>query len=72
MVRGSPSSYTTGSLDLKGHAIAEASGATVSLEYQGTTLAGSVLSFTADKSPAELKRLVGDRLREHARYAAML
>lgn len=31
-----------------------------------------VLGFTADRSPAELKRLIGDRLREHARYAAML
>jgi hypothetical protein len=31
-----------------------------------------VLGFSADKSPAELKRLIGDRLREHARYAAML
>lgn len=31
-----------------------------------------VLGFTADRSPAELKRLIGDRLREHARYATML
>lgn len=31
-----------------------------------------VLGFTANRSPAELKRLIGDRLREHARYAAML
>lgn len=31
-----------------------------------------VLGFTADCSPAELKRLIGDRLREHARYASML
>lgn len=28
--------------------------------------------FTADRSPAELKRLVGDRLRENATYARML
>lgn len=31
-----------------------------------------VKGFTAEGSPAELKRLVGDRLRENARYAAML
>jgi hypothetical protein len=31
-----------------------------------------VLGFMANRSPAELKRLIGDRLREHARYAAML
>lgn len=31
-----------------------------------------VLGFTADRSPAELKRLIGDRLRENARYAVML
>jgi Second Messenger Oligonucleotide or Dinucleotide Synthetase domain len=31
-----------------------------------------VLGFTADRSPAELKRLVGDRLRENGRYASML
>jgi len=31
-----------------------------------------VLRFTADRSPAELKRLVGDRLKENARYAEML
>jgi len=31
-----------------------------------------VLGFAAHRSPAELKRLVGDRLRENARYAAML
>lgn len=31
-----------------------------------------VLGFTVDRSPAELKRLIGDRLKEHARYAAML
>ena len=31
-----------------------------------------VLGFTADRSPAQLKRLVGDRLRENARYASML
>ncbi|EKS40980.1 MAG TPA: nucleotidyltransferase [Sphingomicrobium sp.] len=31
-----------------------------------------VLRFTADRPPAELKRIVGDRLKENARYAAML
>lgn len=31
-----------------------------------------VLCFTADRPPAELKRIVGDRLKENARYAAML
>ncbi|WP_246021802.1 nucleotidyltransferase domain-containing protein [Alteraurantiacibacter aquimixticola] len=31
-----------------------------------------VLNFTADQSPAELKRIVGDRLREHTAYAAIL
>lgn len=31
-----------------------------------------VLGFTADRPPTELKRLIGDRLREHARYASML
>lgn len=31
-----------------------------------------VLRFTADRSPAELKRIVGDRLKENARYASML
>lgn len=31
-----------------------------------------VLRFTAERSPAELKRIVGDRLKENARYAAML
>lgn len=31
-----------------------------------------VLRFTADRPAAELKRIVGDRLKEHARYAAML
>lgn len=31
-----------------------------------------VLGFSANGSPAELKRIIGDRLREHARYAAML
>jgi hypothetical protein len=31
-----------------------------------------VLGFTADRSPAELKRIVGARLRENARYAGML
>ncbi len=31
-----------------------------------------VLGFTSDRSPAELKRRVGDRLKENARYASML
>ncbi len=31
-----------------------------------------VLRFTADRPPSELKRIVGDRLKENARYAAML
>ena len=31
-----------------------------------------MLRFTADRPPAELKRIVGDRLKENARYAAML
>lgn len=31
-----------------------------------------VLRFTADRPPAELKRIVGDRLKENARYAGML
>ncbi len=31
-----------------------------------------VLRFTADRPPSELKRIVGDRLRENARYAGML
>ncbi|WP_316188382.1 MULTISPECIES: nucleotidyltransferase [unclassified Bradyrhizobium] len=31
-----------------------------------------VLRFTADRPPAELKRIVGDRLKENTRYAAML
>lgn len=31
-----------------------------------------VYAFTADRSPAELKHIVGNRLRENARYAAML
>ncbi len=31
-----------------------------------------VLSFTTGRSPAELKRLIGDRLRENATYAKML
>lgn len=31
-----------------------------------------VLRFTADRPPADLKRVVGDRLRENARYAGML
>ena len=31
-----------------------------------------VLRFTADRPPAELKRIVGDRLKENAGYAAML
>lgn len=31
-----------------------------------------VLRFTADRPPAELKRIVGDRLKENASYAAML
>jgi hypothetical protein len=31
-----------------------------------------VLRFTSDRSPAELKRIVGDRLKENSRYAAML
>lgn len=31
-----------------------------------------VLRFTADRPPAELKCIVGDRLKESARYAAML
>ncbi len=31
-----------------------------------------VLRFTADRPPAELKRIVGDRLKENARYADML
>lgn len=31
-----------------------------------------VLRFTADLPPAELKRIVGDRLKENARYAGML
>lgn len=31
-----------------------------------------VLRFTADRAPAESKRIVGDRLKENARYAAML
>ena len=31
-----------------------------------------VLRFTADRPPAELKRIVGDRLKENERYAGML
>lgn len=31
-----------------------------------------VLRFTADRPPSELKRIVGERLRENARYAGML
>lgn len=31
-----------------------------------------VLRFTADRPPSELKRIVGDRLRENTRYAGML
>jgi hypothetical protein len=31
-----------------------------------------VLGFSSQRHPAELKRLIGDRLRENARYAAML
>ena len=31
-----------------------------------------VLGITADMPPAELKRLIGERLKEHSRYAAML
>jgi hypothetical protein len=31
-----------------------------------------VLLFTADRPPAELKRIVGDRLKQNARYASML
>lgn len=31
-----------------------------------------VLNFTADRLPSELKRIVGDRLKENARYAGML
>lgn len=31
-----------------------------------------VLRFTADRPPSELKRIVGDRLKENARYAGML
>jgi Second Messenger Oligonucleotide or Dinucleotide Synthetase domain len=31
-----------------------------------------VLRFTPDRPPSELKRIVGDRLKENARYAAML
>ena len=31
-----------------------------------------MLRFTADRPPSELKRIVGDRLRENARYADML
>lgn len=31
-----------------------------------------VLRFTADRPPAELKRIIGDRLRENVRYAGML
>lgn len=31
-----------------------------------------VLRFTADRLPSELKRIVGDRLKENARYASML
>ncbi|MCG6118859.1 MAG: nucleotidyltransferase [Aquimonas sp.] len=32
----------------------------------------NVLRFAADRPPAELKRIVGDRLKENARYAGML
>ncbi len=31
-----------------------------------------VLCFTADGAPSELKRIIGDRLKENARYAGML
>ena len=37
-----------------------------------STSISSAAAFTADRPPAELKRIVGDRLKENARYAAML